>query len=308
MRNESVPLTKSIYQQYNNIVSIRIDDVVNQFVNAASKRDVIIVHPIADGKIHRCHVAGKSTNNTDGAYILHSDGIPAGGFQNHTDGLGWQNWRVDIDLKLTQAEKISLRTMYQEFKRLREIEQHQKHEKIAAKARYLLECSKAAKSQKAHPYLIKKGIQPHGAWLLGKLLVIPIYDPSCRLVNLQFISPVGKKRFLSGGRKKGSFHIIGEPSGRILICEGFATDASLFEDCGQRVVVAFDAGNLLPVAKNIRALAPDTEIILCGDNDLSGVGQKAARDAALAIKGKILIPPTAGFDWNDYLAIGGDHA
>ncbi len=86
-----------------------------------------------------------------------------------------------------------------------------------------------------------------------------------------------------------------------MICEGFATGASLYEDSGQRVVIAFDAGNLLPVAKNIRELNPDTEIIICGDNDISGVGQEKARKAALSIDGKILIPPLPGKDWNDVL-------
>ena len=36
-----------------------------------------------------------------------------------------------------------------------------------------------------------------------------------------------------------------------------------------------------------------------GDNDVSGVGQAATRDAALAIGGKYLIPETIGHDWND---------
>ncbi|QOJ24692.1 MAG: toprim domain-containing protein [Gammaproteobacteria bacterium] len=104
-----------------------------------------------------------------------------------------------------------------------------------------------------------------------------------------------------GGRKRGCFHIIGDLSDKILICEGFATGASLHEDSGQRVVIAFDAGNLLPVAKNIRDLSPESEIIICGDNDLSGVGQTKAREAALSIGGKILIPPIPGQDWNDVL-------
>ena len=72
----------------------------------------------------------------------------------------------------------------------------------------------------------------------------------------------------------------------------------------QRTIVAFDAGNLLPVAKNIRELSPDSEIIICGDNDLSGVGQRKAKEAALAIGGKVLIPQIPGADWNDYLMEG----
>ena len=67
------------------------------------------------------------------------------------------------------------------------------------------------------------------------------------------------------------------------------------------VVIVFDAGNLKEVAKNIRALYPEAEIIICGDNDLSGVGKKAAIEAALACKGKYLIPEIPSFDWNDQI-------
>jgi len=72
--------------------------------------------------------------------------------------------------------------------------------------------------------------------------------------------------------------------------------------------VAFDAGNLLPVAMNIRELSPSTEIIICGDNDLSGIGQSKAKEAALAIGGKVLIPPVPGQDWNDLIAGGRQYA
>ena len=162
--------------------------------------------------------------------------------------------------------------------------------------------------QQDHPYLVKKVIHSHGARKYHESLVIPIYNESDQIINLQFIDPEGGKRFLSGGRKFGCFYIIGNSTKRILICEGFATGASLFEDCRQRVVVAFDAGNLLPVVKNIRELSPDSEIIICGDNDISGVGQEKAREAALAIGGKILIPPTPGTDWNDILSGGSQYA
>lgn len=141
------------------------------------------------------------------------------------------------------------------------------------------------------------------------LWLSPIYNESDQLVNLQFIDPQGnKKRFLSGGRKRGCFHIIGDITKRILICEGFATGASLYEDCNQRVVIAFDAGNLLPVAMNIKELSADSEIIICGDNDLSGIGQAKAREAALSIAGKVMIPLVPGQDWNDYLTGGRQYA
>jgi len=63
--------------------------------------------------------------------------------------------------------------------------------------------------------------------------------------------------------------------------------------------VAFNAGNLEPVAKRIRALYSNHELIICGDNDESGAGQKAARAAALAVGGRYLVPPIVGTDFND---------
>jgi len=87
--------------------------------------------------------------------------------------------------------------------------------------------------------------------------------------------------------------------GRILIAEGFATGVSLHEWFKQPCIVAFNAGNLEPVAKRIRALYPNHELIICGDNDESGAGQKAARAAALAVGGRYLLPPIVGTDFND---------
>jgi putative DNA primase/helicase len=300
-----ISLPKDSHQSANGILTNHLD-IVNQFVNdAASKRGLIIANPVADGCVHRCSIADKPKGNQDGAYLLHTDGFPCGGFQNHTDGLGWQDWRTDIGRKPTRQEIIAQQAKTDEARRQREIERHQRHESAAAKAAHLWECARPAIN---HSYLVKKNIKAHGVRQLKDALIIPIYDESNRLVNAQFISSIGEKRFLFGGRKRGCFFVIGDLSKHILICEGFATGVSLFEHGEQRVIVAFDANNLLPVAKNIREVAPDSEIILCGDNDLSGVGQNAANEAALAVKGKVLIPPITGMDWNDYLNAGGNHA
>ena len=63
--------------------------------------------------------------------------------------------------------------------------------------------------------------------------------------------------------------------------------------------MAFSAGNLKNVAIYVRSLHPMNSIIIMGDNDTSGVGQKAAKEAALAIGADFLIPSTVGYDWND---------
>jgi len=120
-------------------------------------------------------------------------------------------------------------------------------------------------------------------------------------MNLQFIRDNGDKRFLTGGQKKGCFWWLGQRTDTVLIAEGFATAASIYEETGDQTFIAFDAGNLEAVARLIRAKKPDAKIAIMGDNDTSGVGQKAAEKAALACNGEILIPPYSGTDWNDYL-------
>ena len=92
----------------------------------------------------------------------------------------------------------------------------------------------------------------------------------------------------------------------ILIAEGFATAASLYESTGNQVFIAYDAGNLIHVARIVRAKNPTAEIIIAGDNDVSGTGQTAARAAALATNSKYILPPTVGHDWNDHVNAGGE--
>lgn len=130
------------------------------------------------------------------------------------------------------------------------------------------------------------------------------YSVNLELVNLQIIDTEGVKRFLSGGKKAGCFYWLGsEATDKIIVCEGFATGASLHKHTGKSVVIAFDAGNLKKVAEAVRVISPTIEIIIAADNDESGIGEKKAREAALAINGKYIIPPSLG-DFNDHLAGG----
>ena len=286
------------------ITNNQFHEVINQFRRAMRTAEISFSGEIiADGKLHRFHIEGHKQGSLSGAYTLHLDNYPAGWFMDYKTGLS-QTWRSGNVAKISH----SLIKQINEAKLQREAEIHQRHEAAADKARYIWNRSKPITKQSEHPYLANKHIQPHGVRIYGDALAIPIHNESDGLANLQFIAKDGGKRFLSGGRKYGCFHIIGDLSQRILICEGFATGASLHEDSGQRVVIAFDAGNLLPVAKNIRDLSPESEIIVCGDNDLSGVGQSKARGAALAIGGKVLIPSVPGADWNDVLTGGSQHA
>lgn len=292
-----------------------ISDIENAFFNHAADVGVIFSNRplIADGQLHRAHVEGDKRGTKNGAYILHTDGNPSGWLQHFSSGV-CSKWTLS---GRREPMPQAMRQQIEADKQRQKVEQQDRYKQAADKARFMWSNSKTITTQDQHPYLVKKNVQPYGVRLYrDDALVIPIYDESKALVNLQMIQPDGTKRFLSGGRKKGCFSVIGNyppdtlrlstppaNSANLLICEGLATGSSLYESTGHFTVVALDAGNLEPVAIVIRKLYPAGQIIICGDNDESGVGQKAARSAALAVAGKYIIPPIAGQDWNDALNI-----
>jgi putative DNA primase/helicase len=258
------------------------------------------VDVIADGAIHHFK---NDQGKLNGAYKLYTDNRPAGWFQCHKMGI-LQKWRLSGGY----AQLSSIQQLINQAKYRQEAKDRQKAE-VAKQAAVAIVANKiwnqAPLAPANHPYLVTKKIGINGARLgRANALIIPLYNANNEIVSLQFISETGGKTFLSGGKKKGSFYPIGEQTDKILICEGFATGASLYEESGHFTVVAFDAGNLKEVAINIRALSPESEIIICGDNDESGIGEKKAIDAASTIGGKYLIPEIVGQDWNDVLSGG----
>ena len=120
-----------------------------------------------------------------------------------------------------------------------------------------------------------------------------------------------EKRFLPGGRKSGLWHLIGSATGAdlVLICEGYATGASLHEATGRPVAVAFDAGNLAKVAQALQALHPAARLLIAGDDDRAteaktgaNPGRVKATAAARAVAGLAVFPeglPEGASDFND---------
>lgn len=165
----------------------------------------------------------------------------------------------------------------------------------------------ATPANTSHPYLVAKMVSPYDLKQEGNGLLIPIYHNK-QLINLQTIYPNGQKRFIAGGQVKGGYSIIGDVGAMandFYIAEGWATGASLHEATRKPVLVAFNAGNLLGVALDARKAFPYAQIVIGADNDSASktginVGVVKAQEAALAIRGKVSIPPIAG-DWNDYL-------
>ena len=286
--------------------------VLDQFRVALRARNIVPPEPIvADGRLHRCHAAGRSGRG-DAAYLLHLDGIPAGGLENWRDGLGWQTWRCEPARALTDAERHSLveRSRAAQAERDRDTAARQ----AAARATAARLWAAAVPAPADHPYLARKGVQPFGLRVWRGVLLVPVRELAGELHSLQLISADGSKRFLRGGRIQGMGCWVGpspepdDPQSPILIAEGFATAASLHEATDQPVAVAFNAGNLQPLARAVRDRWRNTPIIVCADDDHHTAGNPGltlARAAARAVAGRLAVPdfgsarPPDATDFND---------
>lgn len=214
-------------------------------------------------------------------------------------------WQLKRDKPLTKAELTELRHKAEQAKRLAEIEREQCHQQAAIEAAQIVRDAKPAPAE--HGYLIRKHLQRHNLLIDSQgRLIVKIYDQNGQLVNIQRISSDGTKRFLSGGKIKGCYSIIGDysTSETLLIGEGWGTMASLYQHTGFCCIAALSASNLKPVAEYWHSRCPDKKIILAGDNDSHGKGQQAAHLAALSVNGLLMIPPVEG-DFNDWINSGG---
>ncbi|MBC1189050.1 DNA primase [Kluyvera sp. SCKS090646] len=141
-------------------------------------------------------------------------------------------------------------------------------------------------------------------------VVVPLYDDTGALVNLQLINVDGLKRTLKGGQVKGACHIIEgkkQAGKRLWIAEGYATALTVHHLTGETVMVALSSVNLLSLASFARQKHPACQIVLAADRDLNGDGQTKAAAAAEACEGIVALPSVFG-DWNDAFMQRGEDA
>lgn len=181
----------------------------------------------------------------------------------------------------------------------------------------------AASDSGQSAYLEKKRIAGHGvrfaANKAGAVLLVPVRDESGKLWNIQRVFANGDKRFYTGGRVSGCLHVLGDlpASDWLLIAEGYATGATLFEAAGYGVAIAFSESNIKHVAALMRARYPDKRILICADDDSQteqktgrNPGVVAATEAAKAVQGCWCKPvnlPEGGNDFNDLAQAMGMH-
>lgn len=292
-----------------------MDDTLNQFRDAMIDAGLTPPATIeADGLLHRFHVEGDKRGSLNGWYCLHGDGRAAGAFGSWKSGLR-STWAAD-GKRMSEAERESLARMIEAARLRAQAERRAEHEARAVEAR--AEWATAEPADPAHPYLVAKHVRPHGLRQRGEMLLVPLFDGFGAMWNVQRIGPDGSKRFRPG-RAGGLFSPIGDLTNprTILLCEGWATGATLHEETGHPVLCAMNAGNLLPVALAARSAWSGAELLICADNDCCTPGNPGvtyATAAARAVGARLVIPEfpegLAGSDFNDLAALrrkGGHH-
>ena len=236
-----------------------------------------------DGKLHRFSTNGNA-RDTAGWYVFHGDGIPAGVFGDWRSGRS-ESWHAEIGRTLSGPEVAAHRTRMAAAQRLRDEERARQRADAATRARTLWNSAHVAPLD--HPYLVRKQIQPHGAREHDGALVLPVIADG-HIWSLQFIDADGSKRFLIGGRVKGSYFGLGDfetPDAVIYVAEGFATGATVHEATAAPVAVALTANNLGAVATSLRKAYPDIALVICADDDANTPGNPGVTHAQAAAGG-----------------------
>lgn len=205
---------------------------------------------IVDGAIHRFKNGGRSA---DGWYwLIEKRGKVYGAFGD---------WKLGVTGRVGEMTP-EISTIVRERDEQREVDAFE----AAAKAlKIWTHCLPAGKS----PYLARKNVGAYGIRFNVDQILVPMRDIEGTLWGVQHIDADGKKLFTKGCAKRGKFHLIGEVSYHkvIVICEGYATGATLHYSTLAPVAVAFDRTNLLPVARAIRDAHPDVKIVIAADHD-----------------------------------------
>jgi len=229
------------------------------------------------------------------------------------------NWRTALEQKftsyntneMTAAQKRDLQVKVEEAQLRREEAKKTKQDEVAL---YVKDKFAKAGEVKEHKYLTDKRVENHGLRLTStNNLMIPLHtiikssDTGLlvsRIRSLQYIFPDGSKKFASGGEVRGNIFLIGVEHHllptleTLVICEGYATGASIYEATGLPCAVVFSANFCLTATTRLRAIT-NSKFLLALDNDTSGVGEKCANEVASAVSNCMVRLPSVIGDFND---------
>lgn len=272
-------------------------DAVTDFIAAMELEGIKPAEPIAtrlsSGELIRFRCDGDGKGRQNGWAILYFDDRPAGAFGNYRLGIS-RKWKSGEDRSLSPEERAALQREWAEAKQKR-LEERQRSEAEAARDALDL-WTQSGPAQPDHAYAAKKQLDVSRLRQRDNRLLVPMFDASATLWNLQRIDPDGQKRFLRGGRTDGLFCFIGDFNRAGETCcigEGYATMAAVNRATGYPCIVAFSAKNIAAVARLWKDARPDLDYVICADDDAHldrNIGREAAEAAALEICARVATP------------------
>jgi putative DNA primase/helicase len=284
-----------------------LEQVIDQMTGSGLP-SLPVGHPLLDGKIHRFgrgkkawYVLRELTLSSGRQVVTGAYGIWQGQDQNAVP--------VTIDWEgVTPAERAEAERKQAEQQRLSDERKARAAELAANRARW--DWRSAAEA--SHSYLERKRVGTEGTRVMasGQLLVPArkYTRAGATLAALQRIEPDGSKRFSMGADMVGACCLLGTANDLtplIEIGEGYATceTVRMATDFDTPTMVAFNAGNLLAVAQQLRRDFPAAHLLFLADDDMRLVPRLA--EALLADFDAEWLPVIDGAD-HEIESKGGD--
>lgn len=298
-----------------------LDDVLGQFADHGLEP----AQPLTFGKLTRCKTTQDKGKEKNGWYVIHEHRTEKNEiliFGSFGDWRSGDSNKIKVKAgRMSQEERDVMRARQEEAKRRAAEVAANAARRAANRASGLF---KRMPEKGRSAYLERKqiiGIRVRYAPRTGALL-IPMTTARDQIVGLQVIYPEkqadtgrDKSYWPHGMSKEGAYHLIGphpEPGEPVLVCEGYATGASLHMATSFAVAIAFDAGNLSAVAKAMRERFPGRALIVCRDDDWKtkrpngepwNPGEEKGSNAALIVGGQVVGPIFSGereIKWTDF--------
>ena len=311
--------------------NVPISEIENQVLEFMDNYEISPAerHLKIDGVLHRYKTLDDKGSATSGAYCIYPDNLPAGFVQDWRSGIKL-TWFFRMDgLSQEQQEYLNspkVKAEAEKIRKQREKEREQAAIKASENARILWESMKPADN--SHPYLQRKKVNCYGLRVNEQNdLAVPLRNISGQFRTLQWIpAKEGElKNFYPGATVAGAFWSIAldtlkdNPHALILLGEGYATMAKIYELTSLPCVAAMNCYMLKPVAEILKKKYKGCKIIILADDDAetkkktginAGLDHALKACAELALQG-VFPPPfkssTDGTDWDDFALKYGDN-
>lgn len=299
-----------------------LDDVLAQLEAGGLDPGV----PLLIGERTRCRAEGDKGKTKTGFYVVYehvNEGrtFYAGAFGSWREGEKGSFQKLKpVGGRMTEEDRKVIKARVEAAK---EREQAKRAGRAARAARRAARMWETLPERGRCAYLERKGVPAVGLKFGRKpdTALVPMINVRDQVVGLQVLlgqpdeDGLSKRFWPPGLDPVGAFHLVGphpEPGEAVLICEGYATAASVHLATGLCACAAFTAGNLMPVAEALRERYPGRQFVFCADDDWMTTNHKKepwnpgvekAEHAAAVVGGRVVFPVFSGErddKWTDF--------